>query len=88
MAMEKKAEQQQVNEANVQEQPVVQVQVAPVEQQPKKENWFKRHWKAVAGGTAGLAAVVGSAFVAYRKGKQAGQQQVTPTEDYSLNPNE
>jgi hypothetical protein len=77
------------------EQPAVQQPVqqaaAPAQQQvePPKPNWFKRHWKGVTAGAVGLVTAVGSAFVAYKKGKAAGIMSVPtpPQEDYSLDPN-
>lgn len=62
---------------------------APTEE--KKPNWFKRHWKAIAAGTGAALTAVGSAVVAYKKGKQNGIASVPiqpmETEDYSLDPN-
>lgn len=60
---------------------------APVEEKP---NWFKRNWKKVAAGSAAVLTAVGSAFVAYRKGKSAGYNCAMPqqNDDYSpLDPN-
>ena len=77
------------------QQPVAQ-QPAPMQPQPvvipeQKENWFKKNWKKLLAGTAAVGGVVGSAFVAYNKGKQAGADNVcyppNDDEDYSLNPN-
>ena len=58
--------------------------------QEQKENWFKRNWKKILAGTAAVGGVVGSAFVAYNKGKKAGAVCYPPStneEDYTLNPN-
>lgn len=57
--------------------------------EPPKPNWFKRHWKGVTAGAVGVVTAVGSAFVAYKKGKAAGIMSVPqpPAEDYSLDPN-
>lgn len=56
-------------------------------------NWLKKHKKGVIAAVTGFTATVGSAFVAYKKGKAAGIMSVPapqgqPEEDYSLNPNE
>lgn len=63
---------------------------APTEE--KKPNWFKRHWKAVAAGAGAVVTAVGSAVVAYKKGKANGIASVpmppmAEPEDYSLDPN-
>lgn len=85
-AVEAVAEQQQPMQPQV-TQPAAVVTAEP----PKQPNWFKRNWKKVAAGAAAVTAAVGSAFVAYNKGKQAGAASYYPPqndgEDYSLNPN-
>ena len=93
---EQKVEQVQQVETPVQAaepQQVVQQPVAQVQQETGGfKNWLKKHWKGVVGGSLGLGTAVGSAWVAYKKGKAAGINSVPmPTgqeEDYSLNPNE
>lgn len=82
--------QQQVEQTNVQQQPQ-QVQVVQVEQKEGVGAWLKRHWKGVVAGIVGTGATVGSAVIAYKKGKAAGIMSVpapNQDEDYSLNPNE
>lgn len=85
-AVEAAVEQQQPMQPQM-TQPVTVATVEP----PKQPNWFKRNWKKVAAGAAAVTAAVGSAFVAYNKGKQAGAAAYYPPqsdgEDYSLNPN-
>lgn len=85
-AVEAAVEQQQPMQPQV-TQPAAVATVEP----PKQPNWFKRNWKKVAAGAAAVTAAVGSAFVAYNKGKQAGAAAYYPPqsdgEDYSLNPN-
>ena len=49
------------------------------EEKPKKEGWFKKHWKGVAAGAAGVAGAAASVFVAYMKGKKVG---IAGTVDY------
>lgn len=72
-------------------QPQTQVATAPVQQiETKQPGWFKRNWKKVAAGTAAVVTTVGSAIVAYRKGKQAGYSCAMPQDgnEYSpLDPN-
>lgn len=70
-------------------------QNAPQKQTPAEEpkgfgTWLKKHWKGVTAGITGVGAAVGSAILAYKKGKQAGVNSVPvmEQEDYSLNPNE
>lgn len=87
---------EQQNAQNVQaqqqaEQPVA----APQQQVPTQQEkegfggWLKKHWKGVAATIVGAGTAVGSAVVAYRKGKQAGVMSVPvpDQEDYSLDPN-
>ena len=84
-AVEAAVEQQQPMQPQV-TQPTMVVPAEP----PKQPNWFKRNWKKVAAGAAAVTAAVGSALVAYNKGKQAGAAYYQPQsdgEDYSLNPN-
>ncbi len=92
---EQKVEQVQQVETPVQaaaEPQVVQQPVAQVQQETGGfKAWMKRHWKGAVGGALGLGTAVGSAWVAYKKGKAAGINSVpmpTEQEDYSLNPNE
>lgn len=60
-------------------------------QQEQKESWLKKHWKVLLAGAGAVATAVGSGFVAYNKGKNAGaamqMQQPVPYDDNSLNPN-
>lgn len=85
---------QNVQQANAPVQPEPQQQAPQqVVVQPEKEGfggWLKRHWKGVTATIVGAGTAVGSAVVAYKKGKAAGVMSVQPlqeTEDYSLDPN-
>lgn len=85
---------QQVPEAQgaqVPPQEPVQQAANPAQQtaEPPKQNWFKKHWKGVAGSAAAVVTVLGTGFVAWKKGKAAGIMSVPtpPQEDYSLDPN-
>lgn len=80
---------QQTAEQPAVQQPVQQAAVPAQTAEPPKQNWLKKHWKGVTAGAAAVVTAVGSAFVAYKKGKAAGIMSVPtpPQEDYSLDPN-
>lgn len=63
-------------EQNPQAAPQAAQPVVVVQQQPaatvKQDGWFKRNWKKVAIGAGTVLTAVGSAVVAYKKGKQQG----------------
>lgn len=83
---------EQKNEAPVQQQNENAAEQAETTTKEKSGfgRWLKRHWKGVVAGLTGTGAIVGSAVVAYKKGKAAGcnMQPYQEQEDYSLNPNE
>ena len=93
-----KANEEVKNEPVQQQNDVPAPEPTPAPQQTAEEQkggfgtWVKRHWKGLVAGATATAAAVGSAVVAYKKGKAAGQccvpVQQTEPEDYSLNPNE
>lgn len=80
---------QQTVEQPAVQQPVQQAAAPAQTAEPPKQNWLKKHWKGVTAGAAAVVTAVGSAFVAYKKGKAAGIMSVPtpPQEDYSLDPN-
>lgn len=82
----------QTQETPVNAEPAPQQPATTEEQKTGFGGWLKKHWKGVVGGVTATAAAVGSAVVAYKKGKAAGVMSVpvqqTETDDYSLNPNE
>ena len=93
--VEEQKVEQPVQQNEVPQQPApVQKQAAPAE--PAKEGLMdklKKHWKGVTAVIVGAGLGVGSAFVAYKKGKAAGimscptpEPQQDPDE-YSLDPN-
>lgn len=60
-----------VAQQNPSVQPVVATTPAPV-QQTNEPGFIKRNWKKIAVGAGAVLTAVGSAFVAYKKGKQSG----------------
>lgn len=79
---------------NVQNQPIPVVATpVPVTTQPQQDGWWKRNWKKVTGAAAAVVTVVGSALVAYNKGKAdatppvQNQPQGYDPAEYALNPN-
>ena len=97
MANNEQKKQEQVQNGQQAETPVVQAAEPVVQQQvanpPAEEggfkNWIKKHKKGVIATVTGAVAAAGSAFVAYKKGKAAGIMSVPAPEqdDYSLDPN-
>ena len=81
--------QQQVQQQEPVQQQAVQQQVV-TEEKKGFGGWLKKHWKGVTATIIGAGTAVGSAVVAYKKGKAAGVMSVPQQEadDYSLNPNE
>lgn len=54
--------------------------------------WLKKHWKGVTAGAVAIGGGIGSAFVAYRKGKSVGVAQTVnyyeqPQQTSPLDPN-
>lgn len=80
--------QQQVQQQEPVQQQAVQQQVQ-TEEKKGFGGWLKKHWKGVTATIIGAGTAVGSAVVAYKKGKAAGVMSVPQQEadDYSLDPN-